>query len=64
MWVVEGERDVHSLEAKGVVATTNAAGAGKWKGEYSEALRGAIVRVVADNDEPGMAHALARSSSP
>ncbi|HTR21787.1 MAG TPA: hypothetical protein VMH88_13105 [Gemmatimonadales bacterium] len=53
VWIVEGERDVHSLEAEGVVATTNAAGAGKCKREYSEALRGAIVRVVADNDEPG-----------
>ncbi len=55
--VVEGEKDVHTLERLGFVATTNAGGAGKWRGEYSESLRGAHVAVVPDNDGPGRKHA-------
>lgn len=57
IWVVEGEKDVHSLERAGCVATCNPGGAGKWRDEYSEVLRDAIVIVVADADKPGRAHA-------
>lgn len=57
VYVVEGEKDVHALEAAGAVATTSPAGAGKWRPEYSEALTGAHVAIVADRDEPGRAHA-------
>lgn len=57
VWVCEGERDVETLRAKGYVATTNAGGAGKWRPEYSEMLRGADVIVAADRDAPGRAHA-------
>lgn len=57
VFVTEGERDVHSVEAAGQTATCNPGGAGKWRPEYSEALRGARVVVVADRDEPGYAHA-------
>lgn len=54
VWVVEGEKDVHTLEAAGVVATTNSGGAAqKWLPEYTEALRGRTVVVVPDGDEPG-----------
>jgi putative DNA primase/helicase len=61
--VVEGEKDADRLAATGVVATTNAGGAGKWRPEYSEHLRGAQVVVVPDNDDAGRdhAHAVARS---
>lgn len=59
VWIVEGEKDVHTLEAQGMVATCNAGGAGKWKPEYSEVLRDAVVWIVADNDKPGQAHARA-----
>jgi hypothetical protein len=48
--VVEGERDVHTLEAKGQVATTCPGGAGKWREEYSVYLRGAKVAVIQDVD--------------
>ncbi|MGI8778249.1 MAG: DUF3631 domain-containing protein [Acidimicrobiales bacterium] len=57
VYVVEGEKDVHALESAGAVATTNPGGAGKWRPEYVEALRGAEAVVVADRDEVGRAHA-------
>jgi 5S rRNA maturation endonuclease (ribonuclease M5) len=57
IWVVEGEKDVHALEGIGEVATCNPGGAGKWRPEYSELFRDAIVRIVADKDKPGQAHA-------
>ena len=57
IYVVEGEKDVHSLEAIGKVATCNPGGAGKWRPEYSEFLRDAHVKVIADTDEPGRKHA-------
>jgi putative DNA primase/helicase len=57
VFCVEGERDVASLEALGVVATTNAGGAGKWRPEYGEALRGRHVVILPDNDDVGRKHA-------
>ena len=54
--VVEGEKDVLALDHD-VTATCNAGGAGKWRAEYSESLRGAQVAVLADADEPGRKHA-------
>jgi 5S rRNA maturation endonuclease (ribonuclease M5) len=58
VYVVEGEKDVHAVERAGAVATCNPMGAGKWRDEYSEALRGANVIVVADRDQEGHDHAL------
>jgi hypothetical protein len=55
----EGEKDVHSLESLGLLATCNPMGAGKWRAEYSEALRGRRVVILPDNDEPGRKHAAA-----
>jgi KaiC/GvpD/RAD55 family RecA-like ATPase len=58
IFVVEGEKDVAALESAGEVATCNPGGAGKWRPEHAEALRGAAeVIVVADRDAPGRAHA-------
>ena len=57
VYVVEGEKDVEALEHAGAIATCNPGGAGKWQPEYSVALRGARVVVVADRDEPGRRHA-------
>jgi Protein of unknown function (DUF3631) len=57
VYVVEGEKDVEALEQVGATATCNPGGAGKWRPEYSDALRGARVVVVADLDEPGLRHA-------
>lgn len=55
--VVEGEKDADALAATGRIATTNVGGAGKWRPEYSEALRGRRVCILPDNDEPGAKHA-------
>jgi hypothetical protein len=57
IYVTEGEKDVHAIEAAGAVATCNPMGAGKWRPEYSDVLRGAKVIIVADADEPGRKHA-------
>jgi hypothetical protein len=63
VFVVEGEKDVDRLRAEGLVATTNAMGAGKWCAEYGEFLRGRHVIILADNDEPGRKHAWAVAES-
>lgn len=57
IWVVEGEKDADTLTALGIVATTMPGGAGKWLDIHTKVLAGAEVEIVADNDEPGMAHA-------
>lgn len=58
VYLCEGEKDVHTLERQGLVATCNPGGAGKWRDEYNEVFRGAaVVTIVADRDEPGRAHA-------
>jgi hypothetical protein len=56
VFIVEGERDVLTLHRAGLVATTNAGGAGKWRPEYSEHLRGADVILIPDNDDAGWKH--------
>jgi len=57
VFIVEGEKDADRLAALGLVATTNVGGAGKWRDEYNEPLRGRHVVVLPDNDEPGRNHA-------
>lgn len=57
VYICEGEKDVHTLESLGMVATCNSGGAGKWRPEYAEFLREAVVTIVADKDDPGQAHA-------
>lgn len=57
VFVVEGEKDVHSLETLNLVATSASGGAGKWLPGYSESLKGRIVLILPDNDAPGRAHA-------
>src|SRR5262249_45927032 len=63
VWICEGEKDVNTLEDFGLVATCNPMGAGKWRNEYAECLRGKHVVIVPDNDEPGRKHALAVAES-
>jgi predicted P-loop ATPase len=53
VWLVEGEKDVHSLEGLGLVATTAPGGAGKWHDHYSESLDGLEVALIPDNDDVG-----------
>lgn len=59
--VVEGEKDADRLAQLGFAATCNAmgSGGGKWRPEYTQALAGAHVAIIPDNDEPGRMHAQA-----
>ena len=50
VFVVEGEKDVETLERLGHVATCNPGGAGKWRDGYSRILAGADVIILPDND--------------
>jgi len=56
VYLPEGEKDVERLASFGLIATTNAGGAGKWRDEYNEFLRGRQVVILPDNDEPGRKH--------
>jgi putative DNA primase/helicase len=57
VFISEGEKDADRLRALGLVATTNPQGAGKWRADYAESLRGRDVVILPDNDQPGRAHA-------
>lgn len=57
VYVVEGEKDVHTLARLGYTATCNPQGAGKWLPQYSTLLTDANVTIIADKDQPGQAHA-------
>lgn len=57
VFVVEGEKDVEALRDRGLIATCNVGGAGKWRDEYSESLRKRHVCILPDNDRPGRKHA-------
>jgi hypothetical protein len=63
VFIPEGEKDVDRLISLGFLATCNPGGAGKWKSEYCEFLRGRPVVVLADNDEVGQKHAQAVARS-
>lgn len=58
IFICEGEKDADTAIALGLVGTTCAAGAGSWRPHHTAALAGAeLVAIVADNDQPGIAHA-------
>ncbi|MFC2172898.1 hypothetical protein ACFLU6_09750, partial [Acidobacteriota bacterium] len=57
VFIVEGEKDADNLNRLGLTATTNIEGAGKWKDEYSETLKGLRAAIIPDNDKPGHEHA-------
>lgn len=59
IYIVEGEKDVHAIEAAGGIATCNPGGAGKWRPEFARHFRGVRqVVIVADKDDPGRKHAV------
>lgn len=58
LYIVEGEKDVETLKAAGIPATSSPDGAsGKWLPQYTEALRGKRVAIIQDNDKAGKAYA-------
>lgn len=57
IFIAEGEKDVDRLRAEGFTATCNPMGAGKWRDSYSQALQGADLNIIPDNDSPGCDHA-------
>jgi uncharacterized protein DUF3987 len=57
LFIVEGEKDVHTLRVHGFTATTNAGGAGKWDEAWTPYFWGRTIFLVPDTDEPGFDHA-------
>jgi hypothetical protein len=57
--IPEGEKDCDNCFRKmGIVATCNSGGAGKWRSEFGEYLKGAqTIVVIADKDKQGREHA-------
>ena len=58
VYIVEGEKDVETLEGWGLVATCNSGGAGKWRAEFAGYFEGKHVVILPDQDEPGQKHAI------
>jgi hypothetical protein len=54
--IVEGEKDADRAASLGLIATTNAMGAGKWRKEYNQFFRSRDVVIIPDNDQPGREH--------
>ena len=58
VYIVEGEKDVLSMEKMGFTAVSLPDGANsKWHESFSDELRGRNIIVVPDNDTPGRSHA-------
>ena len=58
VFIVEGEKDVETMEKLGYIATTSPNGAGsKWKDDYTKYFKSFDVIILADNDEVGLNHA-------
>lgn len=53
VWIMEGEKDVATAVDLGLVATTNAQGAGSFPVDLADVFAGAAVRVVLDRDLGG-----------
>jgi hypothetical protein len=61
--ITEGEKDCDNDRSLGVVATTCAGGAKKWRNDYNQYLRKADVVLLPHNDEGGREHAEIVASS-
>jgi RecA-family ATPase len=60
VWITEGPKDAETLRALGLVATTNAGGAGKFTAEHAKWFTGrATAYILEDNDKAGRAHVAA-----
>lgn len=60
--LVEGEKDVDTIIAWGMAATTNQGGAKNWHPELNEDLRGAKLVICSDLDDAGRARTLLRGA--
>jgi hypothetical protein len=56
VFIPEGEKHVDALIERGLRATCNSGGAGKWLDEFSAFLRDADVVILPDNDDAGKKH--------
>ncbi len=56
VYLTEGEKHADALREWGLMATTNAGGAGKFRADHAQALVGHTVIVLGDNDEAGRKH--------
>ena len=61
VYLPEGEKDVHTLEGWGLVASCNPGGSGSSHlyAEWTDYFRGRHIVILPDNDEPGRKHAAA-----
>jgi hypothetical protein len=57
VYLTEGEKCADALRAWGLVATTNAGGARKFRTRHAKALAGRHVVILPDNDKAGRDHA-------
>ena len=60
VFIVEGEKDVHTMEDMGLTATCNPGGGGvnKWLNHYNQWFVDADVHIISDRDTAGYRHAL------
>jgi putative DNA primase/helicase len=65
IYLPEGEKDVHTLEAWGLVASCNPGGSGNSHlyAEWTEYFGGRHIVILPDNDQPGRKHAAAVASA-
>lgn len=57
VWLVEGEKDADNATALGLIATTNAQGAGSFPQNLADVLAGGKINIVADRDVAGFKRA-------
>ncbi len=56
VFIPEGEKDVNTLVALGLTATTNLGGSGGWRDSYNQFLKDKSIILLPDNDAPGRKH--------
>ena len=57
VFIVEGEKDVLTLENFGLTATCNAGGAGSWTAQHATFLQNRKIVIIPDCDDAGKKHA-------
>ncbi len=57
IFIVDGEKDVDTVEKLGLTATCNPFGNGEWRASYTQTLTSGRIVIIADKDESGRNHA-------